>query len=117
MLARYAKFVVALVAVAASFLVARFVGHAPLGAIEWSNVVLAASGAASVYIGPNTTAAPISKFGLALAATVFTAVNNLVAGGVTMPAWWQLVVMAAGTLGVYAVPNGTTSTSTPAHTA
>jgi hypothetical protein len=50
---------------------------------------------------------------LALAATLFTAVNNLVASGVTMPDWWQLVVMAAGAIGVYTVPNGTTSTPAP----
>jgi drug/metabolite transporter (DMT)-like permease len=117
MVARYAKFGVALVAVVVSFLVARFVGHTPIDNTEWANVVLAATGAASVYIGPNVTSAPITKFGLALAAAVFTAVNNLVSTGVAMPEWWQLVVMAAGAIGVYAIPNGASTTPTPTHAA
>jgi hypothetical protein len=112
MLARYAKFAVALLAVVASYLLARYVGGGQLGNVEWANVFLAATGAVSVYIGPNTTGAPVTKFALALGAAAFTAVNNLVSTGVHMPDWWQLIALAAGAVGVYAIPNGPSQVTT-----
>lgn len=101
---RYAKAGVALVVVVASYVVARLTGGS-LDPTEWSNVVLAGLTTAAVFTGPNVPHSPVTKSAIASHGALFTAVNNVIAPGTSMPGWWQLVVAVAGALAVYFVPN------------
>lgn len=104
-MARYTKAIVAIVAAVASYLVARFAGHAPLDDAAWHNVLFAASGAVTVFTAKNVPDGPATKAVMAAFAAIFAAVNDLFASGVAAPEWWQLAPLIAGTIGVYSLPN------------
>jgi hypothetical protein len=73
--------------------------------VEWINVGIAVAGAAAVFTAPNVPGAKTTKFVLAVITAVLTFFTTAVADGVTTSEWLQVLIIAAGALGVYAVPN------------
>lgn len=100
----YAKAALAVVATIASAIVAAMTDGGVTTA-EWINVAIGGVGAASVFAAPNVPGARYSKAILAALAAVLTFLVSAVAGGVSPAEWLQILVVALGALGVYAVPN------------
>lgn len=72
---------------------------------EWINVAIAGVGAAAVFTGPNVPGAKYTKTVLAVLAAVLTFLVSAIAGGISPQEWIQVFILAAGAVGVYAVPN------------
>jgi uncharacterized membrane protein (UPF0136 family) len=101
----YAKALVAFLVTLLSGIVAALTGDNHVDSTEWINVAIAATGALAVFTAPNVPGARVTKFVLAALTAVLTLAVNLIADGVTVSEWLQLLVAAAGAVGVYAVPN------------
>lgn len=101
----YAKALVAVLMTIASAIVAGLSGDGVISPTEWINVAIAATTAAAVFTAPNVPGAPVTKAALASIMAVLTLAVNLIAGGVTVSEWLQLVVAGAGAMSVYLVPN------------
>lgn len=111
----YAKFVAQIVATVASAAIVALTGDGTFSDVELINIANAGVAAFGVlYVGDATTS-PIAKTVVAALSAVLTLLVNLVADGVTLSEWLQLVVAALGALGVYAFANrpATTSPVTP----
>lgn len=100
-----AKAITAVIATIASAIVAGLAEGVPLSPAAWINVAVLGVGAASVYIGPNVAGASVVKAALAFLTAVLTLAVNLIAEGITLAEWLQLVVAGLNAIGVYAVPN------------
>jgi hypothetical protein len=74
-------------------------------AADWVNVAIAAVGAAGVFAAPNVPGAKYTKSVLAVLAAVLTFLVSAIAGGISPQEWIQIFILAAGAVGVYAVPN------------
>jgi hypothetical protein len=73
-------------------------------------------GAISVYFGPNTPFAPVTKFILAALSAVLTLLASVISDGISPAEWLQLVLAGLAAIGVYAVPNDdAASLSSPGH--
>ena len=99
----YAKSLLA-VAVTALTAVVGFWGGG-VTAAEWANVILAAAGAAVVFTAPNVPGAKYTKAVLAVVTAVAAFLVTAVVGGLDGPELLQVLVLAAGALGVYGVKN------------
>lgn len=75
---------------------------------EWVNVAIAGVGAAAVFTAANVPGAAYTKQALAVLTAVLTALASLILGGVSGTEWLQLLVVAAGALGVVAAPSKST---------
>ncbi|WP_372663515.1 hypothetical protein [Amycolatopsis kentuckyensis] len=102
----YAKAAAAVLAAAASAVLAALTGDQTISVLEWVNILIAVATAASVFTAPNVPGARVTKFVLAVIMTGLTAVVNLVgAEGTSDTNWWQLLTAFAGAILVYAVRN------------
>ena len=104
---RYAKFALAVVVTVISGIVAAMTdGH--IANVEWVNVAIAGTGAAAVFAGPNVPGAQFTKAVLAVLAAVLTFLTSAITDGISTAEWLQIAVIAAGAVGVFAVPNSPT---------
>lgn len=100
----YAKSAAMVVATALTALVAAWT-DGRITANEWINVSIAAVTAASIFAGPNVPGARYTKSILAVLGAVLIALTSMISGGISGPEFAQLVVVALGAVGVYAVRN------------
>ena len=101
---RYAKFALAVLVAVVSAIVAAMTDGTVTN-VEWVNVAIAGTGAAAVFAAPNVPGSSYTKTVLAVLTAVLTFLTSAITGGVTTAEWLQIFVIAAGALGVYAVPN------------
>jgi hypothetical protein len=101
----YAKAIAAVLAAAASAVVAALTGDATVSTVEWINVAIATAGALSVFTAANVPGAEYTKSILAALTAALMLAVNLVDGGLDVSEWLQLGLAALGALGVYVVPN------------
>jgi 2-keto-3-deoxy-6-phosphogluconate aldolase len=99
----YAKAGAAVVATVLTAIVAVLDGG--ISAVEWVNVAIAGVTAAAVFAAPNVPGAKYTKSVLAVLGAVLVLLASAIVGGVTTTELLQLVVVALGALGVYALPN------------
>lgn len=102
----YAKALMAVLVTVVSAIVAAMTDGAVTN-VEWINVGIAAAGAAAVFSAPNVPGAVFTKAVLAIITAVLTFFVSAVTGGISTAEWLQALVVAAGAVGVYAVPNET----------
>jgi hypothetical protein len=72
---------------------------------EWINVAVAAVGAAGVFAAPNVPGAKYTKAILAVLAAVLSFLVSAITDGISGQEWLQVLILAAGAVGVYSVPN------------
>lgn len=94
----------AVIATAISAIVAAMTDN-DISSVEWVNVGIAAVTAAAVFAAPNVPGAKTTKAILAVLMAVLSFFVTAISDGVTMSEWLQVIVIASGALGVYAVPN------------
>lgn len=104
----YAKFVLAVIVTVISGIVAALTDGVVTN-VEWINVAIAGVGAAAVFAAPNVPGARFTKSILAVLAAVLTFLVTGITDGISTAEWLQILVIAAGAIGVYAVPNKTPS--------
>lgn len=102
---QYAKALMAVLMTVASAIVAALTGDGLIGDVEWINIAIAAAAALSVFAAPNVPGARITKAVLAIIMAILVLAVNLIADGITISEWLQLIVAGAGAVGVYAIPN------------
>lgn len=102
---QYAKALMAVVATIVSAVIAALTGDNHIGDVEWINIAIAGAAALSVFAAPNVPGARITKAVLAIIMGVLTLAVNMIADGITLSEWLQLIVAGAGAVGVYAIPN------------
>lgn len=100
----YAKALVMVLVTIVSAVVASLTGDNFVSNLEWINVAISGVGAAAVFAAPNVPGARFTKGILAVLTAVLTLLVNLIADGVSVSEWLQLLVAAAGSLGVIAAP-------------
>lgn len=105
----YAKSLLAVLVTAITAIVAAMTDNV-ISDVEWINVGIAATGAAAVFAAPNVPGAKYTKGILAILAAVLTFFVSAVTDGVSTAEWLQALVIAAGAVGVIAVPNRPTTT-------
>lgn len=105
----YAKSLLAVLVTAITAIVAAMTDGA-VSNVEWINVGIAAVGAAAVFAAPNVPGAKYTKAILAVLAAVLTFFVTAVTDGISTAEWLQVLVIAAGAVGVFAVPNKPTTT-------
>jgi hypothetical protein len=110
---QYAKALMAVVATVVSAVVAALTGDGFIGNVEWINIAIAGVAALAVFAAPNVPGARITKFVIAFLMAVLTLAVNLIADGITLSEWLQLLVVGLGSVGVYAIPNGRTIDPAP----
>lgn len=101
----YAKMVAQILATAISAAIVALTGDGAFSDVELINIAIAAVGAIGVVYVPNASNARIAKAVVAALMAVLTLAVNLIADGVTLSEWLQLVVAGLGALGVYSVSN------------
>jgi hypothetical protein len=101
----YTKAIAAVLAAAASAVVAALTGDATVSTVEWINVAIATAGALSVFTAANIPGAEYSKSILAALTAALMLAVNLVDGGIDVSEWLQIGLAALGALGVFVVPN------------
>jgi hypothetical protein len=72
---------------------------------EWVNIAIAGVTAAAVFAAPNVPGARYTKTVLAVLGAALTVLASAIIGGVTYTEWIQIILAAAGAVGVYAVKN------------
>lgn len=102
---KYAKFFAAVVVTVLAAVAAALTGDNTISASEWVNVAILAAGACGVFTAANVPGARYTKFVLAALTAGLTVLASAVTGGVSPVELIQIVLAAAGAVGVYAVPN------------
>lgn len=105
----YAKSLLAVLVTVISAVVAALTDGA-VSNVEWINVAIAGAGAAAVFSAPNIPGSRYTKAVLAVITAVLTFLVTVITDGVSTAEWLQVLVIAAGAIGVYAVPNKSTTT-------
>jgi len=105
----YAKSLLAVLVTVISAVVAALTDNTVTN-VEWINVAIAGAGAAAVFAAPNVPGSRYTKAILAIVTAVLTFLVTVITDGITASEWLQVLVIAAGALGVYAVPNKPTTT-------
>jgi hypothetical protein len=100
---KYAKAILAVVATVITAVVA--MGGNGITPVEWVNVAIAGVGACAVFAAPNVPGALYTKSILAVLTAVLGFLTSAIVGGVSHQEWLQIIVLALGAVGVYAVPN------------
>jgi hypothetical protein len=72
---------------------------------EWVNVSIVGVGALSVFTAPNVPGAENTKTILSALAAGLVVLNSVITNGITFPETVQIIVAAAGAVGVYAFAN------------
>lgn len=101
----YAKAGVAIVVTVIMAIIAAMAGDDLVSATEWVNVAIAGVGAAAVFASPNVRGSRYTKAVLAVLTAVLTVLVSAIVDGITTTELLQILVAAAGAIGVYAVPN------------
>lgn len=101
----YAKSILAVLAAGLSAAIVALTGDNAFDDVEKINIAIAVITAAAVFTGPNVPGANTTKFILAVLGAVLTLGVNLIADGITVSEWLQLVMAALGAAGVYAKSN------------
>lgn len=109
----YAKTVAQIVATGIAAMLVALTGDGQFSDVELINVAIAVVGAVGILYVPNAPNGPVAKAVVAVLMAVLTLAVNLIADGVTISEWLQLVMAALGAIGVYAIPN----TPRPPHVA
>lgn len=104
----YAKAFVAVVITVLTAILAATTGNSAISANEWVNVAIAGVGACAVFAAPNVPGARYTKAVIAVLTAGLTVLASVILGGVTYTEWIQIIVAAAGAVGVYAIPNSET---------
>lgn len=107
----YSKALAAVLASGLSAAIVALTGDQVFSNVELINVAIAVVGAAAVFAGPNVPHSRYTKAVLAVLMAVLTLAVNLIADGVTVSEWLQLIVAGLSAVGVYAVRN----TPSPEH--
>ncbi|QIQ62935.1 hypothetical protein SEA_MOAB_50 [Streptomyces phage Moab] len=105
----YAKSLLAVLVTVISAVVASLTDNT-ITNVEWINVAIAGVGAAAVFAAPNIPGSRYTKAVLAVLTAVLTFLVTVITDGVSSAEWLQILVIAAGAIGVYAVPNKPTTT-------
>lgn len=100
---KYAKSLLAVAATVLTALVA--LSGNGITAAEWIQVVIAAAGACAVFTAPNVPGAKYTKTVLAVVTAVAVFLSSAISDGLTGQEWLQVLVVALGAVGVYAVKN------------
>lgn len=106
----YWKAAVAVLITVLSAVQAALFGDNVISNPEWVNVAIAAVTAAAVFAAPNVPGARYTKTILAVLGAALTVLASAIIGGVTPTEWIQIVLAAAGAVGVFAVKNQTAGT-------
>ena len=101
----YAKAFVAVITTIISAVVVALTGDSIIDAVEWINVAIAGVGALQVFAAPNVPGARITKTVMAVFSAVLILATSLITDGFTTSEILQLLIAAAGAIGVYAIPN------------
>jgi len=102
---QYAKAIAAVVVTVLAAIAAAMTGDNTISATEWVNVAILAIGACGVFAAPNVPGARYTKAILAVLTAALTVLASAVTGGVSATELIQIIMAAAGAVGVYAVPN------------
>lgn len=105
----YAKSLLAVLVTGVYAIVAALTDNS-ISTVEWINVGIALAGAAAVFTAPNVPGAKATKAVLAVITAVLAFFVTAVVDGVSTSEWLQVLIIAAGALGVYAVPNRPSTT-------
>ncbi len=74
-------------------------------ASEWINVAIVGAGALSVFTAPNVPGAAYTKTILSAITAGLVVLASVITGGLVFPELIQILLAAAGAVGVYALPN------------
>lgn len=102
---QYAKLVMQVVVTVAVALVAALAGDNLVSSVEWVNVAIVGVGACAVFYAPNVPHAKVTKFVMSALAAVLAVLASAITNGVQAIEVIQMLIAAAGAVGVYAVPN------------
>ena len=102
---KYAKALAAVVVTVLAAVAAALTGDNTISSTEWVNVAILAVGACGVFAAPNVPGARYTKSVLAVFTAGLTVLVSAIVGGVSPVELIQIVLAAAGAVGVYAVPN------------
>ncbi|MFA7264861.1 MAG: hypothetical protein WC054_00875 [Candidatus Nanopelagicales bacterium] len=102
---KYAKLVMQVVVTIAAALVAALAGDNVVDSVEWVNVAIIGVGAAAVFTAPNIPGAKYTKFIVSALAAILTVLASAIVGGIQTVELIQMLIAAAGAVGVYAIPN------------
>lgn len=100
---RYAKAVVEVVITVLAALAVVWAGGVSVE--EWVNVAIIAAGALGVFAAPNVPGAEYTKAVLASITAGLVVLASVITTGVGFPELVQIVIAAAGAVGVYVIPN------------
>jgi len=101
----YLKFFAAAVVTVLAAVAGALTGDGVISSVEWVNVAIMGVGALAVFAGPNVPGAAYTKAILAVLAAGLTVLVSAIIGGIDSVEWIQIILAAAGAVGVYAVPN------------
>lgn len=104
----YWKAVVGVIVTVVSAVGAALTGDEVISGNEWVNIAIAGVTAAGVFAAPNVPGARYTKAILAVLGAALATLSSVILGGVTPTEWIQIVVAAAGAVGVYAKANTNT---------
>lgn len=99
----YTKFIVQAVIAVLVALAAVWTGG--VTNVEIINVAIVGVGALSVFAAPNVPGAAYTKAILAALSAALVVLTSAVTGGIVFPELVQILVAAAGAVGVFALPN------------
>lgn len=102
---KYAKLLMQVLVTIAVAVVAALAGDNLVDSIEWVNVAIVGVGAAAVFYGPNIPGAPVTKLVLSALAAILTILASAITDGIQTVEVIQMLIAAAGAVGVWAVPN------------
>lgn len=102
---KYLKLVAQVLVTVAVALVAALGGDNVIDSVEWVNVAIVAVTAGAVFYAPNVPGAPITKAILSALGAGLTVLASAIVGGLQTVEIIQILIAAAGAVGVYAVPN------------
>lgn len=102
---KYAKLIVQVLVTVATALVAALATGNVVDSAEWVNVAIVGVGALAVFAAPNIPGAAYTKSILAALAAVLTVLASAILDGIQITEVIQMLIAAAGAVGVYAVPN------------
>lgn len=109
----YAKTVAQIIATGIAAVLVALTGDGQFSDVELINVAIAVVGAVGVLYVPNAPNGAVAKMVVSALMAALTLAVNLIADGVTISEWLQLVMAALAAIGVYAIPNS----PRPAHMA
>lgn len=100
---KYTKSIVQVIITVLAALAAVWTGG--VTTVELVNVAIIGAGALSVFTAPNVPGAAYTKSILAAITAGLVVLASVITGGLVFPEVIQIVIAAAGAVGVYALPN------------